>query len=191
MAQDIRELLKDDNMAHERMPENHQDRFLKKLDVALPTKNYSKFSWIKIAASIVVLLGLSFGAYKFFQPQDSLLISPSQVAITETTVTKTLGDISPGLKKVEDYYLASINLELSKMKYTPETKEMFDDYLEQMEALNKEYKRLSVDLTESGPSELTVNALIDNLKFRLNLMYRLKSQLNELNTSSGEVKQSI
>ena len=80
------------------------------------------------------------------------------------------------LKKVEDYYLASINLELSKMEYTPETKDVFDGYLLQLDELDKEYQRLSAtELTESGPSELTVNALIDNLKFRLNLLYRLRS----------------
>jgi hypothetical protein len=105
-----------------------------------------------------------------------------------------LGDVSPGLKKVEDYYLASINLELSKIEYTPETKDLFDGYVVQLEELDKEYKRLSVELTQSGPSELTVNALIDNLKFRLNLLYRLRAQLKELNTSEtgvDEVKQSI
>ena len=32
MAQDIRELFKNDKIAHEKMPKNHQDRFLKKLD---------------------------------------------------------------------------------------------------------------------------------------------------------------
>jgi len=52
-----------------------------------------------------------------------------------------------------------------------------------LEALNKEYNRLSLELTESGPNELTVSALVDNLKLRLNLLYRLKNQLNQLNTS--------
>ena len=44
------------------------------------------------------------------------------------------------------------------------------------------------------PKELTINALIDNLKFRLNLLYRLRSQLKQFNTSDynqDEVEQSI
>jgi len=189
MAQDIRELFKNEKIAHEKMPENHQERFLEKLNSALPEAKKTSFNWMKIAASIVVLLGLSFGAYNFFQPKG--VDAPTKVASTETVETKTLGDISPGLKKVEDYYLASINLELSKMTYTPETKDLFDDYLALLDALDKEYKQLSLELTESGPSELTVNALIDNLKLRLNLLYRLRSQLQELNTSDEEVKQTI
>ncbi len=192
MAQDIRELFKNDKISHEKMPENHQERFIKKLDEALPESRAPKFSWLRIAASVVVLLGLSFGALKYFQPQVSG--NTQEIANTKTVDTKTLGDISPGLKKVEDYYLASINLELSKMTYTPDTKALFDGYLRQLNELDKEYQKLSLELTESGSGELTVNALIDNLKLRLNLLYRLRSQLQEFNTSDAHadgVSQSI
>lgn len=192
MAQDIRELFKEDAQTHEKMPINHQDRFLKKLDDAFPIESKSKFNRLKIAASIVVFLGLGFGAYNFLKQEAP--IPNNTIVNTNTVETKTLGDVSPGLKKVEDYYLASINLELAKIEYTPETKDLFDGYVVQLEELDKEYKRLSVELTQSGPSELTVNALIDNLKFRLNLLYRLRAQLKELNTSEtgvDEVKQSI
>lgn len=183
MAQDIRDLFKDDKITFEKMPENHQERFLEKLDETLPKNKVINFSWINIAAGIAVILGLSFGAFKFFKISDE--DHPKQnIANTEIAKTKTLGDISPGLKKVEDYYLASINLELSKMTYTPETKDLFDGYLVQLNELDKEYERLSEELTDSGVSELTVNALIDNLKLRLNLLYRLRTQLKEFSTDS-------
>lgn len=190
MAQDIRELFKNDAVSGENMPENHQARFLEKLDKAMPVAKRKPFSWLKVAASIVVLLGLGFGAFKFFETPP--IESDNSVARTLVVETKSLGDISPGLKKVEDYYLASINLELSKIEYAPETKELFDGYLSQLNELDKEYKRLSVELTESGPSELTINALIDNLKLRLNLLYRLRNQIKSLKTSNtNNVVQSI
>ena len=56
--------------------------------------------------------------------------------------------------------------------------ELFDGYVVRLGELNQEYKRLSVELTENGPNELTVSALIDNLKLRLNLLYRLKEQIS-------------
>ena len=193
MAQDIRELFKkEQKTTQETMPKNHQDRFLEKLDAALPVKKKPNFDWIQIAASVVVIFGLSFGAFKYFNTE--VPVSNNQVATTKPVETKTLGDISPGLKKVEDYYLASINLELSKISYTPETKDVFDGYLEQLDVLKKEYEKLTIELTENGPSELTVNALIDNLKYRLNLLYRLREQVKELNasnTTEGEASQSI
>ena len=79
--------------------------------------------------------------------------------------------------------------ELSKIEVTPETQELFNGYLERLEELNNEYAKLADELTESGPTERTVNALIDNLKLRLNLLYRLKEKLNELNNDTNKLEQ--
>ncbi|NNL32405.1 MAG: hypothetical protein HKO80_04275, partial [Flavobacteriaceae bacterium] len=99
--------------------------------------------------------------------------------------TSSLGEISPQLKKVEDYYLANINLELSKLEYSPENKELFDGYVSRLGELSTAYEQLSQELLNNGPNEQTVTALIDNLKMRLNLLYRLKEKLNELNDDSS------
>ena len=186
--QDIRKLFENENkLTKLNMPEGHESRFLDKLNEALPEhkEKPSSFGFMRIAASIVVLIGLSFGAYKFFSTPPK--VEGQEVVTTEkkdeNTQMKSLGDISPDLKKVEDYYLANINLELSKVKLTPENKELFDSYVLKLEELNKEYDKLSLELTKNGPNELTVSALIDNLKLRLNLLYRLKEQLKDLNES--------
>lgn len=191
MSRDIRELFKDNGSNYEKMAKNHETRFLDKLETALPKAKHSKFNSMHIAASLVFLMSLGFGAYTYlYSKTESTTVVSTPINKLET---KTLGDISPGLKKVEDYYLASINLQLSKVKYTPETKDVFDGYLKRLDELDKEYKRLSIDLAKSKTSELTVNALIDNLKLRLNLMYRLQSQLKELDISDNqtEKEQSI
>lgn len=189
MAQDIRDLIKNDNkQSKESMSEGHEARFLKKLETSLPEDKKPSWSWMQIAASVIIVLGLSFVAYKYFEKPIVNQVVDTQTESenkTEDTPSITLGDISPDLKKVEDYYLANINLELSKVTLTPENKELIDGYISQLDALNKEYKRMSLELTNSGPSELTVNALITNLKFRLNLMYRLKEQLQTLQTTDS------
>ncbi|MBD0832691.1 hypothetical protein [Aestuariibaculum sediminum] len=183
MAQDLRDLFNNEEIVNETMPKNHEARFLKKLNAALPN-NKPKNNWFSMAASVIVLLGFSFFAYKFYNDKGTPVEStPPIVSNVTPNSVKTLGDVSPGLKKVEEYYLASINMELAKIKFTPETKELFDGYVKQLEELDNEYNRLSEELTTNGISELTVNALIDNLKFRLNLLYRLRAQLQELNPS--------
>lgn len=185
MAKDIRDLFEADNKrSTDKMPSNHEARFLSKLDKALPEKKQPKFSWLKIAASVVVFLGLGYGAFQFFSKEDPNkgFADNETEEVVPKTKRKTLGDVSPDLKKIEDYYVANINLELSKMELTPENKELFDSYISQLENLKQEYYNLSLELTENGPDELTVDALISNLKFRLNLMRRLKNQLNKLNT---------
>ena len=185
MAQDIRDLLKQDKkVENSEMPIGHEARFLNRLDMAIPQKySQSRFTFLNIAASIVLLVGLTFGGYKLIDSTSVDTIIPEKS--TETVVAKTLKDVSPQLKKVEDYYLASINFELSKMKITPESKELFDGYLMRLEELNNEYNNLTNELIDLGPNEQTVNALIDNLKFRLNLLYRLKDKLNEFNNSQN------
>jgi hypothetical protein len=182
MAQDLRKLFEEDHKEkHVKMSEGHDTRFLRKLEQELPNKNKSnRFSFLNIAASIVLLIGLSFGGYKILNPSH---IDNPKGEIVETEI-KTIGDVSPDLKKVEDYYLASINLELSKVKLTPDTKELFDGYIERLKELNEEYDKLNIELTENGPNEETLDALIDNLKFRLNLVMRLKEKLQEFNEDS-------
>lgn len=189
MARDIRDLFKNRDMHQDVMPHNHQERFLEKLDKALPISKQRNYPWLRVAASLLVLVGLMFFGYNYLNSPP--VESHDIVSEGKPIIIKTLGDVSPGLKKVEDYYLASINLELSKMTYTPENKDLFDGYIKQLEGLDEEYQRLSIELTELGPNELTVNALIDNLKLRLNLLYRLRSQLQYLNSDVEDASESI
>jgi len=185
MAQDIRKLFENEQkVSNDKMPKGHEVRFLERLDNQLPKQpKQSLFTILNIAASVVILIGLSFGAYKFINT-PGVTVEPEEVA-----VESPLGKLSPQLKKVEDYYLANINLELSKIEVTPETQELFNGYLERLEELNNEYAKLADELTETGPTERTVNALIDNLKLRLNLLYRLKEKLNELNNDTNQLEQ--
>lgn len=179
MAQNLRELFKNapknDTI---KMSEGHEARFLEKLEQSLPQKKSSShFRFFNIAASIVVLLGLTYGAFEFI---NTPVTSDTETEVASSKL-KTMGDISPDLKKVEDFYLASINLELSKVKLTPENKELFDGYVARLKELNDEYDNLTVELNENGPNQITLDALIDNLKFRLNLVMQLKEKLQEFN----------
>ncbi len=179
MAQDLRNLFEEDpKEQHAKMSEGHEARFLQKLDNELPKKKTSShFRVLNIAASVVVLLGLSYGAFQFFESPVNL---DEPIEVVDANL-KTLGDVSPDLKKVEDYYLASINLELSKVQLTPENKELFDGYVQRLIELNQEYDKLTIELNDNGPNEETLDALIENLKFRLNLVMRLKEKLQEFN----------
>lgn len=180
MAQDLKKLFKNEQqMSTQKMPKGHESRFLEKLDNQLPEQSSGRrFTFFSMAASVVIVLGLSFAGYQYFKGTP---VEPAEVVGN----TQSIEDISPQLKKVEDYYLANINLELSKLEYSPENKELFDGYVHRLGELSKEYDLLSKELFESGPNEQTVTALIDNLKLRLNLMYRLKEKLNELNKDTG------
>ncbi len=188
MAQDLRSLFEEDaKNQHVKMSEGHETRFLQKLDKVLPIeKKSSGFNFLNIAASVVVLLGLSFGLYQILKAPGTVDVNPNNNIVVENNEIKTMGEFSPELKKVEDYYLASINLELSKVELTPENKDLVDGYIERLKELNDEYDKLTLELNQNGPNSITLDALIDNLKLRLNLVTRLKEKLEEFNDDSFE-----
>ncbi|BAO74438.1 hypothetical protein [Winogradskyella sp. PG-2] len=188
MAQDLRNLFGEDPKNSDiKMSEGHDARFLQKLNEEFPKKkSNNRFSFLNIAASVIVLLGLSYGAFQFFQKPP---VIPTEVVENNDVIEskddiKSLGEVVPDLQKVEDYYLASINLELSKVELTLENKELVDGYILRLKELNEEYDKLTIELNENGPNEATLDALIDNLKFRLNLVMRLKEKLQEFNDDS-------
>ena len=189
MAQDIRKLFENEQKVNkDKMPEGHEERFIQKLDHDLPVKSKkSIFTFLNVAATAVILISLSFGAYKYFGANPEVSNGTEMV---KSEKESPLGKISPELKKVEDYYLANINLELSRIEITPETKELFEGYLERLDELNQEYDLLSEELTKSGPTEQTISAAIENLKLRLNLMYRLKNKLNEIKNETNQFENS-
>jgi len=189
MAQDLKELFKNDRKVADRdhkLKQGHTARFLEKLAEELPSRKKSSYGWLKIAASVAVLLTASIFYFNRDPDLDTTLTDPvvDNEAIKRTTLS--LGDLSPDLKKVEDYYVANINLALSELEVSQESKEMTDGFMQQLSKLNEEYRRLNTELNTQGPNDQTITALIKNLQLRLQLLQKLKTKLNELKSSKNE-----
>lgn len=194
MQQDLRDLFKKDReeRKHE-LKAAHETRFLERLEEELPRKRKTPFYRFKIAATVLVLLTLGYFGFKQYNVDGHI---PTKVVDRGETVDSlkeiSLGDLSPDLKKVENYYVANINLELSKLEVSKENKDLIDGYLNQLAALNTEYEKLNTELNEMGPNDQTISALIQNLQLRLQLLQKLKKKLNNFNTSKNEqVKTNI
>lgn len=195
MGQDIKDLLKDDQLHIQKgLSDGHEARFLDRLNEALPlqeeaTKERS-FLIYKIAAAVILLISLGGLAYKQIQPKSDLsgteIVDKDSEATQKSSLT-SLGDVSPDLKKIEDYYVASINYELTQVEVSEIGKQLFESYMKKLSQLNEEHKVLQQELTDIGPNEETINAMIDNLQFRLKLLYQLKKKLNELKKSENDV----
>ncbi|MEP5831785.1 MAG: hypothetical protein ABJ300_16015 [Maribacter dokdonensis] len=187
MEQDLREMFKNDRekQKHAIKP-GHEERFLKKLEKSIPSNKTTKWGWLHIAASVVVLVSLSLGFW-FLSGNDENTVTVVQNDKEKKQKTEfTFGDLSPDLKKVENYYVANINLELAKLEVSPDTKGLIDSFMEQLNNLNLEYKTLNKELKELGPNDQTITALIENLQLRLQLLQKLKRKLNELKLSKNE-----
>ena len=193
MAQDIRKMLKEHRPETPKLSKGHENRFearLAALSSEEKNENHS-FFWLKIAAVGILLLSLGYFGYQQLSNSDIPEVQVAEVNETKDTPQFTLGDISPGLKKVEEFYLTGINVQLASLKITDENKELIDGYLLRLEELNEEYISLSREMNDVGPSEETVTALIDNLKLRLELLFKLKNKLKELKNIENEEFTSI
>lgn len=195
MGQDIREMFQnEEHIGKDKLRKGHQKRFEARLEEALPAQkkrtNYSSF--LQIAAVVVVALGI--GAFFFFNNiEDPMIQDNNQIVKTpvedeknekDTPTTEyRLSDVSPEFKKIEDYYMASVNIQLAKLDMTPGNKELIDAFMKKLETLNEEYIALNAEIQETGLNEETVEAMIANLQLRLDLLKKLKTKLNEIKQS--------
>lgn len=211
MAQDIRKMLQeDDHLSSEKLEKGHEKRFEARLEKAFPQETKrkdNKWLYLQIAAVLVVILSVGF---VFLNPGSSNIIeeepqvvetpvsgengeenietTPVQEEIKkkeEVAVTKEyrLSDVSPEYKKVEDFYLASLNIELAKLEVNDENRELVRSFMSQMSELDKEYQRLNNEIKESGLTESNIQAMINNLQLRLELLSKLKNKINDINKS--------
>lgn len=176
------------------MKRGHEQRFMDRLEDELPVggkkKTINNFFWLKVAAVIVLVLGL--GIYISSLENGIRLDSETQIVEKENAEVPTisLGDLSPDLKKIENYYVTNINLELSGLEFDGDNKTLIDGYLDKLSELNAEYTLLNEELNQIGPNDQTINALIKNLQLRLQLLQKLKTKLNQLKSSKNEQESS-
>lgn len=194
MAQDIRKMFQEDTTLPSNPPKGHQKRFEARLEEALPQENKKDsgrmFYFLRIAAVLVVVLGISFfflnreGEIGGEQFTDAPVETETESA-EEIPVTKEyqLSDVSPEFKKIEDYYLASLNMELAKLDVNDSNKELIDSFMTQLAGLDREYQKLNAEISETGLTEGTIEAMVSNLQLRLDLLYKLKNKINDINQS--------
>jgi len=193
MAQDLRELFKKERDGDRpQMKSGHKERFHARLEKEFPQRRKSWGIFLKIAASVLLLIGIA--TYYFMDGTTKTTPQPRVVDKARPIGKKdgiSLGDLSPDLKKVENYYVANINFELSKLEISEENKTMVASFMDQLATLNQEYINLNSELNQIGPNDQTISALIKNLQLRLQLLNRLKEKLNQLKVSKNEAVTSI
>lgn len=206
MARNIKKMFENYRSESSELPLGHEARFETKLEKAFaenppekePVRKIEKRTlapWLKIAAMFVVIIAVSFFGYLQLNSSGGDIVTNTNKSVVETdsenvdnnnSTKLTLADISPDLKKVEDYYMTGINVQLASLKINVENKDLVDGYMQRLAELDKEYTSLNVELAKVGPTETTVTALIDNLKLRLELLFKLKNKLKELKTQNNE-----
>jgi hypothetical protein len=199
MAQDIRDIMKASSSQEPKLPKGHKARFETRLQANFsPNKTLQASSpmqiWIKIAAVAIAFVAVSvFGYYQLSKNRLGDRLVESAPGLESQTDEKLvhLADISPDLKRVEQYYTSGIKDVLASLTITTDNKDVIDGYMQQLQVLDLEYESLNLELTQAGPTEETITALVDNLKLRLELLMKLKTKLKELKNNTNENISSI
>lgn len=165
MAQNIKDLLKNNQeISNEKLSVGHQKRFENRLDVAFH-QNKKSVALLRIAASVLVLLSVSFAGYHFFKTTNNQVVGTDKEKVNSKLE----------LNKMEEFYLTQITFQISKIKFTDENKELIAIYLSQLSELQKEYKKLKFNYDELD--EEILDKIIQNLQLRLQLLHDLKKKL--------------
>ncbi len=148
----------------------HQERFLSKLNstdskvIEIPSKSFKLWKpLLAVAATIVLCFSLMTILY---QKPD----------------TNDLANVSPELSKTQDFFTSTIENELNKLnkQRTPETKELIDDAMKQLQILEKDYESLKKDLTESSDDKRVIYAMISNFQNRVNALQGVMERIKEV-----------
>jgi len=143
----------------------HLDRFQAKLknQEKLYTKPVKKqWHWLAIAASFLLFFGYWLGN-------------------NNKSNSFELADVSPKMEETQNFYLATIYKEVEqvKAKQTPENKVIIDDAFQQLQILEKEYKMLTLELSESSKDKRIIYAMITNFQNRLEVLQNLVDRLED------------
>lgn len=154
---------------------NHEEEFIARLYEELPERKRGFSPILKIAASIVLLIGMGIFYYTSLGP-----VSPVPSGNPETF---SLGQLSPDLKEVENYYSSNIQTLLTNIEHHREGTAEKERYLNRLSILQKEHETIVSEIKEDGPSTFTVSALINNLRLQLELLQELN---HEITSSKNE-----
>ena len=148
----------------------HQNRFLEKLNQQHTIADISpqKTSYWKPFMAVAASLVLCFSIFTFMQQQEPEI--------------KDLASVSPELSRTQDFFTLAIQNELATLEAerSPETEELVNDALKQLQVLETNYEKLKKDLTESGDDKRVVYAMISNFQNRIEVLEHVLKNIEEV-----------
>ncbi len=178
MGKNLKELFEQDRLVNHRRKADHEDLFIEQLYKELPVKKSNSFSGFRIAAAILVLIGIGVMSY---------MIMDNPVNQKEELIAYTLKNISPELEEIENFYVTNIDLALSDIEKNSENQAFVKRYMKRLSILKEEYKNLIAEMNEEGPNSLIIGVLINNLKLQLELLQELREQVVSTKNKKNEI----
>lgn len=178
MGQNLKKLFEQERLVNHKRKESHEDLFIEQLYKELPVKKKIAFSSFRIAASVLVFIGIGIASY---------VMMDNPFNQKEESIAYTLKNISPELEEIESFYVTNINLALSDIERNNENQAFVKRYMKRLSLLKEEYKNLIAEMNEEGPNSLSIGVLINNLKLQLELLQELQKQIISTKNKKHEI----
>lgn len=163
MEHDIRDLFKENKCSKIEIPKNHRTEFLEKLEHQNKKQNgFQRNTIFKIAASIAILL---FCTVYFINSNNEVEKTPLQIQVAA----------------IEKEYLTNIDKEWDSFIAVAEDSILVNKYKVKMLDFDKDYQKITNELNKTPNNINVLEALINNLQRRLELIKDIKEHVKELN----------
>ena len=180
MKQDLKKVFEQERLVNHKRKANHENLFIEQLYKELSVKKSTAFSGFRIAASVLILIGIGIMSYV-------IMDNPFNQKEELTSVEFTLKNISPELEEIESFYVTNISLILSDIEKNSENQDFVKRYMKRLSLLKEEYKNLIAEMNEEGPNSLSISVLINNLKLQLELLQELREQITSTKNKNHEI----
>ena len=143
---------------------DHFSRFEAKLNKGRkPNILLKLWPFIAIAASVILIFGVWLGAPFSKQGME-------------------LAKVSSEMGETQNYFVATIEKELESIEKerNPDTEQLINDGLQQLNKLEKEYQALTLELKESAEDKRIIYAMIANFQQRIEVLQSLLTQIEDV-----------
>ena len=146
----------------------HFERFQAKLEAKEESpgkKGGTPWYILAVAASVLLFFGYWMGNYNQYNSSQGI----------------ELAEVSPEMEETQNFYLATIQkeVEVIRTKQTTANQKIIDDAFIQLELLETNYRKLTLELKESNADKRVIYAMITNFQNRLQILQNLMDQLED------------
>lgn len=173
MKRDIRNLFENEEVQNtKQLPEHHRVEFLARLKRQSKRKQKPYFR-LSVAAVLLIALTIGFNVFK-----------------TESESEET-APILAQIETLEATYLADIETEWQNFIAIAEDEVLVERFRKKLKELDADYKDIAVQFKTDTNNILVIEALVDNLQTRLQILKDIQKHIKILNQKSEPYENTI
>lgn len=173
MKRDIRELFKSEDEANiNQLPENHRAEFLQKLHQPAKPKKKT-LGLLSLIAVLFIACTVIFNVIEM----DSNIVEESPIIAQ--------------IETIEAEYLADIETEWQSFIALTEDDVLVERFRKKLKELDRDYKEISVQFKEDSNNIYVIEALVENLQTRLQILKDIQKHIKILNQNNEHYENTI